>query len=218
MPFDVVVVRYSNCALLCERVRPAQRRILKAAVEDKERAFLLERMAGLYQSARSFPGLNDDRGLGQGRHRDVALREEVLLSAEMLLGIPNNWHLADDQVPIGNLLLELAIFRRIAFRDKRTQNCDRKTARGHGRCMRDRIDAARKTGYDREPVSNEEPRKLFGPLLPIGARLARANDSEAARGYEFPCALEIQQLDRVFRISQESAGNHRRRECGSQNA
>src|ERR1700688_3081208 len=68
--------------------------------------------------------------------------------------------------------------------------------------MRDRIDAARKTGHDREPVANEESRKLFGPLLPGVARLARANDSDAARGHEFPCALEIKQLDRVIRIPQ----------------
>src|SRR3984957_10214227 len=159
-------------------------------------------MTGLYQSARSFPGLDDNRGLGQCRHRDITLREEVLLPAEMLLGIPNNWHLTDDQVPIGNPLLELAILRRIAFRDGRTQNSDRKTARGYGRCMRDRIGAARKTGYDREPVTNEEPRKLFGPLFPIVARLARADNSDTARGHKFPCTLEIQQLDRVIRISQ----------------
>ena len=102
---DVFVVGYPDRTLLREGFRPGQCRILEAALENKELALLLERVAGLYQSAGGLPGFHNNRRFREGGHGHVALGEEVAIRPHVLPGIPNNGHLTDYQVIVGNRLL-----------------------------------------------------------------------------------------------------------------
>lgn len=60
MPPDVVVVDYTNCALL--RVRPFQGWILETTFQDEELAPLSEGVPSLNQSAGRVAGLDYDCG------------------------------------------------------------------------------------------------------------------------------------------------------------
>src|ERR1700678_2111264 len=112
-------------------------------------------MACLDQRAGGLAGFDDDGGLRQSRYRRVALGEEMRPAAEVLPGVTDDGHLADDQVLVGDRMLQAASLSRIAFGHGRAQYGYRESARGHGGGMHGRIDTPRKSRDDREAIRNQ---------------------------------------------------------------
>jgi len=79
----------------------------------------------------------------------------MLLPLKMLIGIPNYWHLTNNQVTIGNPLLQPPILGRVVFRNRRSQDRDGVAARFNRGRVGSRVNAARKPRHYSEFVADE---------------------------------------------------------------
>lgn len=157
MPPDVAVFPDPDGAFPGEFRGPREFRILEAVIENEQLPPLLQRGARLDQRPRRLAGLDDDGRLGEGRHRDVALREEKPVSLRALPGMTPDGNLADQQMPGGDPLLEFRVLFRIGPGYRRSHHPYRPAARVDRRGVRGRIDPFGQSRNDREIVGDELP-------------------------------------------------------------
>src|SRR5580692_7435943 len=124
----------------------------------------------------------------------------MLLSLKMLIGISNYWHLTNDQVTIGDPLLQSPILGRVVFSNRRSQHCDGVPTRFNRGRVCGRVDAARKPGHHSEFVTDEIFCKERGSLNSRIAGLPRSYNRNAASIDEVPKPLKVKQLDGVFSV------------------
>lgn len=98
---------------------------IKTPIQGRpEFAALMERGPRLDQRAGCFPGLDNDRSLGQRRHGDIAFGEEQAVLPIILAFIAPQWHLADNQVFARDFALQFGVLFRIDVRKGRADYRD----------------------------------------------------------------------------------------------
>ena len=121
---DVIIVPDPNGPSLGEPGWPSELWIAKAAIEDEELTSLAQGGASLDEGARGFTRLDDEGGLGQRRHGDVALGEEKTVAAVILRLVALQGHLADDEEVLRKVPLQLVVVFGIDMRKRRTEDRD----------------------------------------------------------------------------------------------
>src|SRR3569623_1366742 len=101
---------------------------LETGFENEQFTALMKRRAGLRKRARRLARLDDHGALGEGAHRDVALREEQLVLWHALALIAQHRHLRDQEMLGGDLLLHRLVRLGIVHAQRRADDGDRPAA------------------------------------------------------------------------------------------
>src|SRR3546814_1196347 len=97
---------YAHCTFRLEACRPSDVGALEAVFENEELAALMERCAGMGQRARRVARPDADRALGEGAHRDIALREEEPVMLGRLVGVVKDGNRQEQEMMAGACLLQ----------------------------------------------------------------------------------------------------------------
>lgn len=156
---------------------------------------LIERGARLRQRSRRFASLDDDRGLGEGAHGDVAFGKEQPVLRHGLLRISKDRHLRNRQEIVGYAVLQRPIFGRIMDAERRPNDGDGATARVDRGGVCGGVDAARQPRHDGEVFFDQRARQLPRRFDGFLGGLARSDHRDTASLGQFPRTLIVQKLD-----------------------
>ena len=116
--------------------------------------------------------------------------------------VTQNWNLRNQKMLLCDVILQFGIFFRVFFSKRCTDNGNCPSSGIQGGTVSDCVDAGSQTRHYRKILPHYLLCKPCGPFGTFLGWFSASNHREAPHFAQFPCALIVEQFDRMFGVSQ----------------